>query len=200
MEFQKEYSVYDEENEVSVGYGIEVGSNTILFIKAGHGGDCHGYEDKYVRIAKRIHEKYGCSVFCASNPVGDINMFPRDMENIKKYAHERGFDDYEIYFMGVSNGANQGLWRGCCYPEIKRMLFVNMPLMINFHKTGKGLNDLAHVDKIFVYGSRDESFKYVPFLEIKKAPKTQIKIFDGVDHQFRGEDELFRSLPELLFF
>lgn len=199
MEYQQEYSRVDELSELTYTYGVEHGSDLILFIKSGHGGNHRGYNDKYVKIAKNMREKYGCSVICASNPKGDLNSFYDDMDFLEKYADERGFLDFSIYFMGNSNGANQGLWSKRVYSRIKKMLFVNMPLMVNFHKTDKGMQARREIPMVFVYGDLDPSIKFIPFLELKKNEKSQIKVYEGANHNFAGKDEIFQSLPELLF-
>ena len=41
--------------------------------------------------------------------------------------------------MGVSNGAAQAIQSEAVSSRIKKMLLVNIPLMINLHKTKKGL-------------------------------------------------------------
>lgn len=199
MDFEKQVCIYGEFNEVRVSYGIESGSENILFIKSGRGGDHRGYGDKYVKIAKEMNEKYGCTVICASNPEGDPELFCSDMEFIDKYAAEQGFLEYGIYFMGNSNGANLGLWAGKDFPKIKRMLLVNMPLMINFHKTVKAIKELDNIPKTFVYGSLDPSRGYIPYLELQNQKNMEIKLYDGADHNFKGKESLFGELPHFLF-
>ena len=52
-----------------IEYGIVEGNNTIVFIKAGQNGSLYGYQNKYIRMAKNVNKKYGCSVICSSNPL-----------------------------------------------------------------------------------------------------------------------------------
>ena len=91
------------------------------------------YQDKYIKMAKRLDRKYGCSVICSSNPFDGRNPLDNAMEVIKEYATQ--FDDYTIYYLGFSNGALIGAWFGTNYLKIKRMALVNGPLMYNYHKT-----------------------------------------------------------------
>ena len=58
----------------NIDYGFIKGNNSIVFIKSGLGGDCFGYENKYLKIALRLKERYGCSVIVASNPNNEQNI------------------------------------------------------------------------------------------------------------------------------
>ena len=108
------------------------GNNIIVFIKAGQDGSLYGYQNKYIKMARRLNKKYGCSVICSSNPFDGNNPLDNAMEIIEDYA--KIFDNYKIYYLGYSNGALIGAWFGVKYPKIKRMALVNGPLMYNFHK------------------------------------------------------------------
>ena len=52
----------------TIHYGILLGNETIVFIKAGADGDIYGYQNKYLHMARRLHERMGATVVCASNP------------------------------------------------------------------------------------------------------------------------------------
>ena len=51
-----------------IEYEVIFGNEKMVFIKAGAGGSARGYENKYLRMARRIHERIGATVICASNP------------------------------------------------------------------------------------------------------------------------------------
>ena len=73
-----------EEGELSgekFNYHFVFGNEKIVFIKAGAGGSERGYEDKYIKMAERIHERTGATVICASNPIDPICESP-DAEEI----------------------------------------------------------------------------------------------------------------------
>ena len=93
-----------------IDYGIMNGNSTIVFIKPGLDGSLYGYENKYVRMAKRINKKYGCSVICSSNPSDEMNPLDNAFEVIEEYAKK--FSDYKVYYLGYSNGALIGAWYG----------------------------------------------------------------------------------------
>ena len=69
-----------------IDYGIVEGNNIIVFIKAGQNGSLSGYQNKYIKMARRINEKYGCSVICSSNPFDGNNPLDNAMEIIEDYA------------------------------------------------------------------------------------------------------------------
>ena len=56
------------EEEV-IEYGIIKGNNTVFFTKAGANGSMRGYEDKYLVMGVQLHNKYGYTVVCSSNPL-----------------------------------------------------------------------------------------------------------------------------------
>ena len=69
-----------------IDYGIVEGNNIVVFIKAGQNGSLYGYQNKYIKMARRLKEKYGCSVICSSNPFDGNNPLDNAMEVIEDYA------------------------------------------------------------------------------------------------------------------
>ena len=45
-----------------IQYGILFGNEKIVFIKAGAGGNIRGYQDKYLKMAHRVHDNLGATV------------------------------------------------------------------------------------------------------------------------------------------
>lgn len=186
------------QNGQTIDYGIINGSNHIIFIKSGRGGTCQGYNDKYLKMAQRIHLKQGSTVICSSNPIDSEKSYDIDRSIIESYASEKGFDDYEVYLIGASNGAYQNIFLANKMPQARKMLCINMPLMINFHKATRELQTMDHIEKIFVYGTKDPSFSYVPFLEMKKYSMCRIIQVSGADHQFKERTDDFIALADLI--
>lgn len=58
LEFDKEIKSKFKNNVIE--YGIVNGDNTIVFIKAGQNGFLYDYNNKYIKMAKRLNSKYGC--------------------------------------------------------------------------------------------------------------------------------------------
>ena len=127
---------YDEIMQYDgIDYGLIKGGPRIVFIKVGLGGNCSGYENKYLKMAYRLQEKYGCSVIVASNPHDGKSHTRIDRQIIEQYIAKYEIDSPELFFFGHSNGGVKGLELTDAGVEFKKMILVNMPLMINFHKT-----------------------------------------------------------------
>ena len=91
-----------------VNYGIIEGNNTVLFIKAGQDGSMYGYQNKYLTIANNINKNYGYTVICSSNPLRKSNPLEQAIKVIEDYCKQKEFEDYKIYYMGLSNGGYVG--------------------------------------------------------------------------------------------
>lgn len=194
MKFDIELSKNFEEN-IIINYGIIKGNNKILFIKAGQDGSMYGYENKYLRIAKRINEKYGYTVIASSNPFDGRNPLDNAMEVIEEYCKDK-FDDYDIYYMGHSNGGLIGAWFGNNYEKIRKMLLINAPLMYNWHKTKDGIKKFNGELVSLIYGEFDQSIKYTELLLPLTNEKIKLNIIKNEDHHFKNDMEDFLSLPE----
>lgn len=197
LKFNKEiHSKFDD--IAIIDYGIIEGNNIIVFIKAGQNGSLYGYQNKYIKMAKRLNDKYGCSVICSSNPFDGNNPLDNAMEVIADYAKK--FDDYKIYYLGYSNGALIGAWFGIKYPKIKRMALVNGPLMYNLHKTKEGALSFGGESLNFIYGEYDQSIGYIELLKNIENDKIKVFIEEGQDHHFSKSEEEFQQIPEKYLF
>ena len=181
-----------------IDYGIVEGNNIIVFIKAGQNGSLYGYQNKYIKMAKRLNQKYGCSVICSSNPFDGNNPLDNAMEVIEDYA--KRFDDFKIYYLGYSNGALIGAWFGIKYPKIKRMALVNGPLMYNLYKTKEEALSFKGESINFIYGEYDQSIGYVELLKSIENDKIKVFIEEGQDHHFSKSEEDFQKIPEKYLF
>lgn len=179
-----------------IDYGIIKGNNKIVFIKAGQDGSMYGYENKYLKIADSINNKYGYTVICSSNPFDGNNPLDNAMDVIDNYCNDNNFKDYEIYYMGTSNGGIIGAQFGFNYPKIKRMLLINAPLMVNLHRTKDGIKAFKGEKIVLVYGSLDQSYRYVGLIEPLLNEKIKLEIIEGQDHFFSKNTYDFKKLPE----
>ena len=184
------------EDGLQIGYGLIHGNDRIVIIKAGAGGSYTGFEEKYLRIAHRLREAHGCTVLCLSNYAND--SFARgDVAVIRELIAEMG-GEVKLYFVGNSNGSTQGLLTATKYFAFQRMVLVNMPLMLNFHKIKAALTR-ADTEIRFVYGEKDPSISYVPFLRNASSKegnlaRAEIVTVDGADHNFAGMTDSFIEL------
>ena len=110
------------------------------------------------------------------------------------------FKDYDIYYYGNSNGASIGACNAYKYEKIQRMLLINPPLFINFHKIEDGIKKFKG-DKInFIFGSLDPSYKYVGLLDVLKNTKVSYYIIEGEDHNLSNNTISLESLVEKYLF
>lgn len=196
LKFDKE--IHSNFNDEIIDYGIVEGNNIIVFIKAGQDGSLYGYQNKYIKMTRRLNKKYGCSVICSSNPFDGNNPLDNAMEIIEDYA--KIFDNYKIYYLGYSNGALIGAWFGVKYPKIKRMALVNGPLMYNFHKTKEGALSFNGDMISFIYGEYDQSIGYIDLLKNMENDKIKVYVEKGQDHHFSKSEESFQEIPEKYLF
>ena len=196
LKFDKE--IHSNFNDEIIDYGIVEGNNIIVFIKAGQDGSLYGYQNKYIKMARRLNKKYGCSVICSSNPFDGNNPLDNALEIIEDYA--KIFDNYKIYYLGYSNGALIGAWFGVKYPKIKRMALVNGPLMYNFHKTKEGALSFNGDMISFIYGEYDQSIGYIDLLKNMENDKIKVFVEKGQDHHFSKSEESFQEIPEKYLF
>ena len=179
-----------EENVIE--YGIIKGNNTVCFLKAGANGSMRGYQDKYLEIGKNLHEKYGYTVVCSSNPYAIQDSLSQGIEVIEKYIQQ----PYQVYYMGFSNGALQGARNAHLFSQIKRMLLVNGPLVLNLNKTKEGILKFKGEKIVLAYGTEDPSFKYVGLLDNLLSEKVSYISVQDADHNFVGKLDDFKGLFE----
>lgn len=178
----------------TVEYGIIFGNDKVVFIKAGAGGTIWGYEDRYLEMAHRVHERLGATVICASNSLRCLDM---DMKTINWCAKKLGTQDCECYFVGVSDGADQCISLAR-YGSTKKLLCIN-PSFVPSHNPTNRLILLSNIEKIFVYGTKDEEGQnMIPALKDKYIPNLEIKTVNGADHRFTGMSAEFISLVDFL--
>jgi hypothetical protein len=181
-------------DEESVDYGFIFGNHKIVFIKAGAGGGIPGYQDKYLRMAHRVHERLGATVICSSNYEKCISMDKKAIEWCARYLKLK---DVELYFVGVSDGADQCITLSRNAPT-KKLLCIN-PSFVSLDNLLDRLIIRSKVEKIFVYGTKDEEgCELVPRLMERGIPNLEIRWVEGANHQFTGMVDEFVSLIDLI--
>lgn len=188
------------QNGKEIEYGIIDGNNTIVYIKAGMEGSCYGYENKYVRIGRLLNEKHGCSIVSSSNPLGLHTDFSAEMTFIRDYALKHNLEDYKVYYLGHSNGAALGIINAWHFSEIKRLVCINAPLMMNPHQLVQGIKEFNGEKMCLVYGSKDPSFDMVKLYSELESEKIDFISVKNADHNFTGNLDFFIELPGLLLF
>ena len=180
-----------------VEYKIIFGNDDIVFIKAGAGGNVRGYKNKYLQMAKRVHDRVGATVICASNP--DVPQVNFDEREIRWVASERGFEWFNLYFWGTSDSAYQNLSLAKRFPETSKWIGVNSSF-ITFADFEEKLQDLPSVKKILVYGTEDDEYDVVfPVLMTKEEENLKMLFIEGADHRFSDMLPQFIKTIDLVY-
>ena len=193
-------------NSVQIDYGIINGkfniesSHIVVYIKAGLTGSIYGYENKYLKMAKNLNEKFGVSVFVASNPEGTGNSIGHGLQIIKNYCKERQLKQFNVYFVGVSNGGVQGLFAFEKNPLINKALLIGAPLNYNPDLIKKALINFNGEKLHLICGDKDPGFGLFKLYSELENEKIIFTAFLNVDHVFSGNTELFIKLPEKYLF
>jgi hypothetical protein len=179
-------------------YGILHGNEKIVFIKVGAGGSIRGYQDKYLQMAHRAHERLGATVICASNPfVAYDAQMVADKAMIAEVATACDFADYEVFFVGTSDGGYQNLLLAQQVHQTRKLLGINASL-IDADDLVIQLQKLPHVKKILAYGTEDDDFACVPMLQALTCENLEIITVEGADHEFKGMVNEFIALIDLI--
>ena len=182
-----------------IKYGILFGNEKIVFIKVGADGNIRGYQDKYLKMAHRVHARIGATVICASNPyISEQAHIRSDKALIHKLITERGFENYEMHFVGTSDGGYHSL--------LLAQQFSQTVTYVGINSSHNGIEDfaerilsLSRVQKILVYGRDDEDFdKDFPTMNGLTCDNLEIVVLDGVDHHFTDKINDFIALADLL--
>lgn len=181
---------------MKVEYKIAYGNKKIVFIKSGAGGNASGYKNKYIRMAQRIHDCLGATVICSSNP--DMPHEKSDEAAIRRIVSEKSFSDFEVYFIGTSDGAYQNLLLAKRFPETVKLVGINTSF-IDISDFEERLRALPDVHKVLIYGTEDDDFDEIaPMLSEMTCDKLELKFVDGADHSFTGMPEELIALADYL--
>ena len=184
-------------DDETIEYGILYGNEKIVFIKVGADGNIRGYKDKYLKMAHRVRKRLGGTVVCASNPWVEEGHIDADKSVICETASEKSFSEYEVYFVGISDGAYHNLLLATEVPQTVKILGINTSI-VDIQDFKDKLNRLSRIKKVLVYGTEDELFYIVPSLENTEGDNLETKIIQGADHEFKGMFEEYISLVDLL--
>ena len=188
-------------NYNGVNFGLMEGNNGLLIIKTGSGGTIYGYENKYLTLAKKIRFQYGFGVIVSDNPMelSAADNMAVTISIAKKYWEENTLG--KAYYFGVSKGAQYGVMYAYQYDWVTKWLLLNMPLMINWHRSRAGLEKLLPTQQMtMLWGDRDPSYKYIELIDTIKGKNITRVVLPGVDHKLSGAAEEFVKLLEKYLF
>lgn len=182
--------------EEKVQYGFLFGNEQIVFIKSGAYGSIKGYDDKYLKMAHRLHKRIGATVICASNP--EVEHASLDEKAIRWGVSKLNASSYELNFVGASDGAYQNLTLATKFSQTVKYLGINASF-IDWDSLETKIKKIPNVEKIFVYGTKDDDYNdIVPALKEMKDDKLKLLEVEGADHKFTGMLDKFISLVDML--
>ena len=182
-----------------IKYGVLFGNEKIVFIKVGADRNIRGYQDKYLKMAHRVHERIGATVICSSNPdISAERKLEADKAFIEKIIAEQGYENCEFYFVGTSDGGEHSLKLSQQFSETVKFLGLNSSWSC-IEDFIERIKSLSHVKKTFVYGAKDVDFDdVVPRLKALECDNLELVVLAGVDHDFTGKVEDFIALIDLI--
>ena len=191
--------IYKSATGTKISYGIINGNEKIVFIKVGADGSIRGYQDKYLKMVHRVHERLGAMVICASNPcdVEYEDQLAADQAMISKVATDCGSADYKVYFVGTSDGGYHNLLLAQRVPQTVKLLGINAS-QVNEDDFLEKLQAIPHITKCLVYGTKDDAKQFVPVLQTLESENLEILTVEGADHEFTGMVDEFIALIDLI--
>jgi alpha/beta superfamily hydrolase len=120
-----------------------------------------------------------------------------DKKAIEWCARYLKLENAELYFVGVSDGADQCISLSKNAPT-KKLLCIN-PSFVPGHDPSNRLILQSAVEKVFVYGTEDEEgMELIPKLKARGIRNFQIELINGADHSFTGMVDEFIALIDLI--
>jgi dienelactone hydrolase len=185
-----------ENSRIDYGFVFSRDRQKIFLIKTGQDGSIYGYQNKYLKLACELRDKFGFSVVCASTPSVEIDQIAQFAKIVQSEFEIT--DATKIYFMGMSKGASIGCLRYASFPQVSRFLLINPPLMINTIKLCRCTQEFTGERMAFVFGSLDPSARLASLLKLYERENVRISIIPGQDHHFSKDNfnllELIKSI------
>ena len=189
-------SITERVGRKRVYYDILSGNEKIVFIKSGSEKSARGYKNKYLVMANGLRERLGATVICSSNP--DADHYDVDERVIRRVAAERGFEDFETYFIGTSDGGYHNLLLSKRFHSTVKLIGINSSY-IGTSELKELLTSMPAVSKIMVYGTLDDDFdEVVPAIKEIENENLTLKLIDGADHDFNGMLDEFIAIADMI--
>ena len=200
MLFEYDQIVHKTIEGEDLEYRFLFGSNKIVFIKVGAGEDIDKYQDgfkRYIKIAERMRKVFGATVIIASNP--DVPHVALDEKTIRWVALKLGYEEFKLYFWGISDGAYQNLKLAQKFSETVKFIGVNTSF-ITFADLEEKLRALPCVKKFLLYGTKDDEYDIVfPALRDKQDAFLRTIFVGGADHRFSEMPEQIIYSVDLVY-
>lgn len=184
----------EEMNGVSIDCSVDIAihasnNDIILLTIPGVDGEVDGFEDKYIRIANAVQDKYGAAVVRMSNPFISSHHWESNIRQVIDYIQMNakeicGNDKFELRIMAHSAGAAVIAHIANEYPEITRILLINPALKLKPDNIRDGLASINTRKVTVLFGSDDPSIGEASDII---GDIVNVIVVDGADHHFSGE-------------
>lgn len=203
----------ETKNGVTIDCSLDVAvhpaeSNVIFVTIPGVDGSVDGYKNKYVDIANSVQGRHHAAVVRASNPFITSFHWESNLRNLLAYIRDNaerisGTATPGLYIMAHSAGAAITAQIAHEYPQIKRLLLVNIASKLGMSKILVGLSSFNGEQIAIVYGEHDPSITSInDFKQLKTKTIKTVHTLPGIDHNFSSDTglESFKQLPLQHFF
>ena len=138
-------------------------------------------------MAEKILTEQHKSVIRVSNPYISQQGWGDNIDHIMQYIHRNsrnicGEQKYDLEIIAHSAGASVVAWMAHEYPEITKLVLINMSANLQPQLIKRGLRNYSGKTHI-VYGDQDPSIDFANDL----AEWVETHIIRGADHQFTGK-------------
>ena len=175
---------------------IEGDKSRAFVIIVGMDGSLYGDENRYLKMAQKANALHGYTIFGFCNPGSNWNLEDNGFSFIMNTVKNHMTESCEIYVFGFSAGASFTIFHAWEYPDIKRILVVNPPLMVNYHKIVEGIRQFKGISTLII-GEQDQSISFGKIIERdqKASGFSDVIIYPKANHLFTGLTDELIDLP-----
>ena len=170
-------------NDETIRYSYIPGNNKSLYFRACTGKFLATYENMYLSVAKRLHEKYGCSVLCCSHPV----LMPGDFDKglIENFVKNHNIANPELFFLGHAKGCITGLKLATEGIKFKKLVIVNARLRDERLECVKLVKRLPNSQIVVVHDMQNPSYIHLPIFEEQNFKNVEMIKAHDIYHSFK---------------
>ena len=167
-------------------------SSTVLLLIPGVDGSVDGYNNKYVTIAEQAHAKHNVAVVRMENPFVTSFHWESNIRRILEWIEQNkqdicSNDDYSLLVQAHSAGASVLASIAHEYPNIRKLLLINIAMRLNTEKVLAGIQKYDG-DVAILMGDKDPSIHDLESIKFSANRKLAQKvIIENADHDFSGD-------------
>lgn len=167
-------------------------STTILLLIPGVDGSVDGYKNKYITIAEQVQAKHNVAVVRMENPFVTSFHWESNIRRILEWIEQNkqdicSNDEYSLLVQAHSAGASVLASIAHEYPNIRKLLLINIAMSLNTDKVLAGLQKYDG-DVTILMGDKDPSIPELESIQFSEnSTLAQKVIIENTDHDFSGD-------------